>query len=73
MRTANRYYLFSPEPDPIAWDCMADEFTLEPQMAAPTPENFMEVYKATLRAMVPEPQLKKIMGAKEYAEMQNED
>ena len=71
MRTANRYYLFSPEPDPIAWDCMADEFTLEPQVAAPTPENFMEVYKAVLRAMVPEAQLKKIMGAKEYAEMQS--
>ena len=71
MRTANRYYLFSPEPDPIAWDCMADEFMLEPQVAAPTPENFMEVYKAVLRAMVPEAQLKKIMGAKEYAEMQS--
>ena len=70
VRTANRYYLFSPEPDPIAWSCLADEFTLEPQMAAPTPENFKTVYKAVLRAMVPQAQLKKIMGAKEYAEMQ---
>lgn len=70
VRTANRYYLFSPEPDPIAWSCLADEFTLEPQMAAPTPENFRTVYKAVLQAMVPQARLKKIMGAKEYAEMQ---
>ena len=73
VRTANRYYLFSPEPDPIAWSCLADEFTLEPQMAAPTPENFKTVYKAVLRAMVPQAQLKKIMGAKEYAEMQADE
>ena len=51
MRTANRYYLFSPEPDPIAWTCLADEFTLGPQMAAPTPENFRTVYKVVLQAM----------------------
>ena len=51
VRTANRYYLFSPEPDPIAWSCLADEFTLEPQMAAPTPENFRTVYKVVLQAM----------------------
>ena len=70
LRTANRYYLFSAEPNPIAWSCLTDEFTLEPQMVAPTPENFMEVYNAVLRAMVPEAQLKKIMRAKEYAEMQ---
>ena len=70
VRTANRYYLFSPEPDPIAWSCLADEFTLEPQMAAPTPENFKTVYKAVLQAMVPQARLKKIMEAKEYAEMQ---
>ena len=70
VRTANRYYLFSPEPDPIAWSCLADEFTLEPQMDAPTPENFRTVYKAVLQAMVPQARLKKIMGAKEYAEMQ---
>ena len=73
VRTANRYYLFSSEPDPIAWDCLADEFTLEPQMAAPTPENFKAVYKAVLQAMVPQARLKKIMGAKEYAEMQADE
>ena len=73
VRTANRYYLFSPEPDPIAWSCLADEFTLEPQMAAPTPENFKTVYKAVLQAMVPQARLKKIMGAKEYAEMQADE
>ena len=73
VRTANRYYLFSPEPDPIAWSCLADEFTLEPQMAAPTPENFKAVYKAVLQAIVPQAQLKKIMGAKEYAEMQADE
>ena len=73
VRTANRYYIFSPEPDPIAWSCLADEFTLEPQMAAPTPENFKTVYKAVLQAMVPQARLKKIMGAKEYAEMQADE
>ena len=73
VRTANRYYLFSPEPDPIAWSCLADEFTLEPQMAAPTPENFKTIYKAVLQAMVPQARLKKIMGAKEYAEMQADE
>ena len=71
VRTANRYYLFSPEPDPIAWSCLADEFTLEPQMAAPTPENFKTVYKAVLQAMVPQARLKKIMGKKELEEMVN--
>ena len=73
VRTANRYYLFSPEPDPIAWSCLANEFTLEPQMAAPTPENFKTVYRAVLQAMVPQARLKKIMGAKEYAEMQADE
>ena len=73
VRTANRYYLFSPEPDPIAWSCLADEFTLEPQMAAPTPENFRTVYKAVLQAMGAAGAAEKDYGAKEYAEMQADE
>ena len=33
----------------------------------------MEVYSMVLQTMVPQAQLKKIMGAKEYAEMQADE
>ena len=73
-RKPNKYYVAgSIPPLPEGWSLQAKQVTLPERLAEPTTENFMEVYSKVLQAMVPQARLKKIMGAKEYAEMQADE
>lgn len=74
-RKPNKYYVAgsTPLPLPEGWTLQAKQVTLPEHLAEPTTENFMEVYSMVLQAMVPQARLKKIMGAKEYAEMQADE
>ena len=74
-RKPNKYYVVgsTPPPLPEGWSLQAKQVALPEHLAEPTTENFMEVYSMVLQTMVPQAQLKKIMGAKEYAEMQADE
>lgn len=71
-RKPNKYYVVgSTPPLPEGWSLQAKQVALPEHLAEPTTENFMEVYSMVLQAMVPQAQLKKIMGKKELEEMVN--
>lgn len=70
-RKPNKYYVTNrtPPPLPEGWELKARQVSLPEHLAEPTPENFMTVYSMVLRAMVPEAQLREMMGQKEFAEI----